>query len=229
MMFEKIDLLGPKKLTSLTLGSSILGDHLVMTNWSLDQPDLTVAVGKMHSPILERSAIRKIQSNSVRELLNKLLFEKFPNTANECWTVSAPGTGRPQLSGPVNLDVSFSHRLAWVACAISDGQRVGIDLEPILGKFDELTLDLFLSPSEITWMKQMPQSERGCMAIVLWCLKEAWLKASNLAGSVAMHHVVFSSELELLSVNDQIQKNRWKSLAWKLDEDLIIAVCIENQ
>lgn len=228
-MFEKIEWLIPKSDTPQILKKGFVGDQLVVTNWSMAESGMTIAIGKIPVSILERSATRKIQGKFARAMLNQCLREKYPAIGEQYWKVTAPQLGRPRLSGPVNLDVSFSHRLSWVACAISSGHRIGIDVEPIPREFDEYGLELFLSSVEIDWVQQKPQEDRDVSAIVLWCLKEAWLKASNMAGAVAMNQIIFSSNLELLSANAEPQIGKWQFMAWKVDADLIVTVCSGNK
>ena len=89
----------------------------------------------------------------------------------------------------------------------------------------EDTWALFLSAFEIDWMRHASQENITTKALALWCAKEAYLKASQQAGKVSMSDIVFSSELELLSVRGVMLRDQWMTQVWQVDADFLLALC----
>jgi 4'-phosphopantetheinyl transferase len=121
-------------------------------------------------------------STASRELLRGLL-QAATGVHASAWQVSAPRHGAPVvavttggLAGPVH--VSLSHRLGWVAAAVSDAP-VGIDVEserPPRSEPTERAL-LMLSPIELSAWTALPPSARERALLTAWTAKEAWFKA----------------------------------------------------
>ena len=122
-------------------------------------------------------------SMASRELLRGLL-QSATGVHASAWQVSAPRHGSPVAAvttdgpaGPVH--VSLSHRLEWVAAAVSDAP-VGIDVEcerPPRSDATERAL-LMLSPLELSAWTALPPSAREHALLTAWTAKEAWFKAS---------------------------------------------------
>lgn len=85
--------------------------------------------------------------------------------------------GRPRTDPP--LDVSMSHSGGWVAAALSEAGRVGIDLETVRAVPPSL-LRRCLSPPELSWVDEVPAgAARHHRFFRLWTAKEAFLKATG--------------------------------------------------
>lgn len=163
---------------------------------------VTVVLGRMnHVEGLTRSALRALQSQAVRSLLFRALIQDYPEFPAEAWSISA---GRkqypPVLSGPVPLQISFSHRGAWLAVAFSAScAALGVDLEPLPKTLKPDAWDLFLHPRELACVQTLSNPEANRMALSLWCLKEAWLKAAQAVDSVRMSEILFDEGLRFVS------------------------------
>jgi phosphopantetheinyl transferase len=123
-----------------------------------------------------------------RALVRELL-ESATGVAAPDWTVSAD-TGRAPLAGTPALAaeavrVSLSHRLGWVAAAVSES-AVGIDVEVARSSRSE-TVDraaMMLAPAELADWKSLASERREPALLTAWTAKEAWFKASP-AGAAA--------------------------------------------
>ena len=128
-------------------------------------------------------ASRAGESAASRALLRELL-QAATGVQASAWHVSEPAGIAPVAhvasaahAGPVH--VSLSHRLGWVAAAVSDA-LVGIDIEcerPPRSEAAERAA-LMLSPSELRAWSALGLAEREPALLTLWTAKEAWYKAS---------------------------------------------------
>jgi len=95
------------------------------------------------------------------------------------WDIAAPDAAAPRVRGPVPLHASVSHRLGWVAAAVSDG-AVGIDVEVARpGRGDPAgRAALMLAPGELAAWHALAADRRESALLAAWTAKEAWFKAS---------------------------------------------------
>lgn len=117
-----------------------------------------------------------------RALLRGLL-DSVEGVAGGCWDVSAePGTApilRSASTTTLVRRVSLSHRLGWVAAAVSD-QAVGVDVEcarPARTDPHERAA-LMLAPEEMPAWGALAADLRESALLTRWTAKEAWFKAT---------------------------------------------------
>ncbi|WP_092195489.1 4'-phosphopantetheinyl transferase family protein [Blastococcus tunisiensis] len=83
--------------------------------------------------------------------------------------------GRPELDVP-GADVSCTRSAGVGLVAVSTGQRLGIDAEPVLDWRDEVLAEGWLSPAETRALVALPPAARGLAAARCWTRKESLLK-----------------------------------------------------
>ncbi len=117
-----------------------------------------------------------------RALLRELLQAATGVPASD-WDVSARAGVAPVARAPAHatgaIHVSLSHRLDWVAAAVSD-VPVGVDVEceraPRGAPAERAAL--MLSPAELaSWQRLAPSAQEAAL-LARWTVKEAWFKAS---------------------------------------------------
>ncbi len=229
MLFEKNLPLGAENFVLTGVRPIETLPQLVWTACSIDAYKVTVALGKIESHILKLYSSKIIQSDMARLVLRKSLQAAYPWCEVERWRISQAFGHRPTVDGPVQLDVSLSHRGCWVVSAFSAERAIGIDIETLPSQLKEDAWDLFLSADEIAWMRRVSQERSALTALALWCAKEAYLKASHQAGKVSMKDIVFSPELKLLKCKGVASKEPWLTQVWQLEGDLLLAVCLGPQ
>jgi phosphopantetheinyl transferase len=195
---------------------------------------VTVVLGRMnHVEGLTRPALRALQSQVVRRILLRTVLQDYPEFPADAWQIS---DGRkqcpPVLSGPVPLQVSFSHRGVWLAVAFSAScAAVGVDLEPSPKILKPEAWDLFLHPNELVWLQMLPESQASNLALSLWCLKEAWLKAAQAVDSVKMSEILFDETLCLVSAKACLE-TEWSSSVGEVGgaqgSRLVLALCVKE-
>lgn len=111
--------------------------------------------------------------------------------------------GKPEcVGGPA---VSITHAGDRVACGISDGGAIGIDLEVVALRRDPKKLaKKFFSAEESAWLETQPASH----FFMLWVLKEAYIKAigRSIFGSInRLRCHVSPPEIEVLGMDDPMR------------------------
>jgi 4'-phosphopantetheinyl transferase len=85
----------------------------------------------------------------------------------------APGLGSKQL----RFNMSHTHGL--VACAVTFGRKVGVDVETS-DRTTELSIaDRYFAPEEAAMVRVAPLDERRRLFFRFWTLKEAFIKATG--------------------------------------------------
>ena len=117
-----------------------------------------------------------------RSLLREVL-ETATGVPARDWRVSAEPGREPRASAPGlaadAMRVSLSHRLGWLAVAVSD-TAVGIDVEvgrPMRSDAAERAA-LMLAPGELVAWRTLSAEQREAALLVAWTAKEAWFKAA---------------------------------------------------
>lgn len=114
-----------------------------------------------------------------RALLRDLLRTSF-GAPGEAWTICAAAGRAPVVQGPRAVHASLSHRLGWVAAAVSDA-AVGVDVEvPRPSRADAAArASLMLAPAELVDWQALPPGSREAALLAAWTAKEAWFKAAG--------------------------------------------------
>ena len=118
-----------------------------------------------------------------RALLRDLL-RAATGDSQAAWDVSAQAGAAPVVravrgdSAAATVHASLSHRLGWVAAAVSDAP-VGIDIEcerPSRTDARERAA-LMLAPAELAPWASLAAPQREAALLARWTVKEAWFKA----------------------------------------------------
>jgi 4'-phosphopantetheinyl transferase len=118
---------------------------------------------------------RRAAHGLVRHCLGVLL-SRAPNDLH----FTRDDKGRPFLSSGEAVDFNLSHGGSWVAVGVSSAGRIGVDVQESAGPFDwEAVGRAFLHPDEIDAIRKRECAVQAHAALELWCLKEAFLKATG--------------------------------------------------
>jgi 4'-phosphopantetheinyl transferase len=118
-----------------------------------------------------------------RRLLRSLL-RMWSGAADDAWTISADAGTAPIVRGPHSVSASISHRLGWVAAAVSDA-AVGVDVEVLRPPRSDASerAALMLAPAELEEWNALPAERREPALLTAWTAKEAWFKAVGDGGA----------------------------------------------
>jgi phosphopantetheinyl transferase len=130
----------------------------------------------------------------------KLLLQKACGTDPIAVFVGRDAQERPLLQEPLNLaqtkiSVSVSHKPPFYFAGICVGQSIGIDIETRDDQTAPRSFGRFISDDErAAYNPQCGVSEQDYL-ILLWCVKEAYLKASGGTSIVALKDSRFALTL----------------------------------
>lgn len=140
-------------------------------------------------------------------------------------TVRRGANGRPCSDPPV--DVSLSHSGGWIAVAVCETGRIGIDVETRR----DVPLALAqrcLSAAEMAWLERAePGVPRSLRFLRLWTAKEAYVKATGVGlaadpRDISIDHT--SDEPRLLSAG----AGSWRFSSSTSAPGVCVTVCVER-
>jgi 4'-phosphopantetheinyl transferase len=106
---------------------------------------------------------------------------------------TAPG-GKPELARPAALPLRFnlSHTKTLAAVGVTGLGRIGVDVET--GKSPDTMIALgrrFFAPPEVEALESRSEAESAALALELWTLKEAFMKAVGLGMALSPRRFAF--------------------------------------
>jgi 4'-phosphopantetheinyl transferase len=86
--------------------------------------------------------------------------------------------GRPELEGPSSdLSFSLSHTRSLVACGVTRGALLGVDVEQCRRRSYSDLAPACLTEGELAAWRALPELEQEARFVLIWTLKEAYAKA----------------------------------------------------
>lgn len=97
------------------------------------------------------------------------------------WRFIANVHGRPEIldrpAGVPDLRFNLSHTDGLIACAVTIGREVGVDVEHINRHLTHDVAGRFFAPAEVSDLKRLPEDDQERVFFDYWTLKEAYIKA----------------------------------------------------
>lgn len=126
-----------------------------------------------------RQAQDRLERQAAHGLLRHLLASRLGRDPAAIVLARDEG-GRPFLPGSPGLDLNLSHGGGWVAVGLSSAGRIGVDVEGAARPVDwDGVAPVFLHPDELATYRTLPIGTRSRLALELWSVKEACLKATG--------------------------------------------------
>jgi 4'-phosphopantetheinyl transferase len=123
----------------------------------------------------------------VTRALCRTVLSRYAPVAPAAWRFRAGARGKPEIDGASPLRFNLSNAATLVACAVTRGADVGIDVERIDRETDTAALaQHYFARAELDALAAVPAEHRRRRFFELWTLKEAYLKATGkgLAGTL---------------------------------------------
>ena len=146
-----------------------------------------------------RFAPDKLRYLFAHALVRTTLSRYAPETAPARWRFLTNEHGRPEIAagaGAPPLRFNLSHTAGLVACAVTFGRDVGVDVEHLSPRrFDaaawlEVAAAHF-APREVAGLQAQPAEARRERFFAIWTLKEAYLKARGLGLALPLTRFAF--------------------------------------
>jgi 4'-phosphopantetheinyl transferase len=128
-------------------------------------------------------------------LVRSVLSRYLPTTPPPLWRFVSNRHGRPEIApGMTELPLRFnlSHTEGLVACAVTLGRDVGVDVEHLEPRtFDLGIASGHFAPSEVRALMSEPEGARRERFFAIWTLKEAYIKARGLGLALPLDQFAF--------------------------------------
>ncbi|MSO62142.1 MAG: 4'-phosphopantetheinyl transferase superfamily protein [Acidobacteria bacterium] len=133
----------------------------------------------------ERMARLVFERDRQRFLLTRALvrtmLSRYATVAPADWQFMANVHGRPELlerpAGVPDLRFNISHTDGLIACAVTIGREVGVDVEHVGRRLTRDVAARFFAPSEVAHLQSLPKDKQERVFFDYWTLKEAYIKA----------------------------------------------------
>ena len=133
----------------------------------------------------ERMARLVFERDRRRFLLTRALvrtmLSRYASVPPAGWSFIANVHGRPEIldrpKGVPDLRFNLSHTEGLIACAVTIGREVGVDVEHIGRRLTHDVAGRFFAPREVNDLKQLAEDEQHKVFFDYWTLKEAYIKA----------------------------------------------------
>lgn len=131
----------------------------------------------------------------VAHVLLRTSLARYADVDPSNWRFEATRHGRPEIAGPPGsrpLRFNLSHTDGLVACAVTLGQAIGVDVENG-GRSLRLmeVAERFFAPIEVADLQGLPESKRAARFFAYWTLKEAYVKARGMGLSIPLQQFGF--------------------------------------
>lgn len=159
-------------------------------------------------------AYRGLLSPGERERMNRFVFDKdrqafvmtralvrtmlsrYAPVRPADWTFIANAHGRPEIldrpAGVPDLRFNISHTDGLIACAVTIGREVGIDVEHIRRPLTHDVAGRFFAPSEVSDLRRLPADQQPVVFFDYWTLKEAYIKARGFGLALPLADFAFT-------------------------------------
>lgn len=147
----------------------------------------------------------------VRTVLGRLL-----GVAPQTLQFVANEWGRPALWPPAPIHFNVSHTDGLVVCLVSSNPEMGVDTEQLARAPDLLALaPTVFAPKEQSDLAALPAAEQPHRAVVLWTLKESYIKARGMGMALPLDGFAFrfnADDRVRLEVTPALEDdgNRWQ-------------------
>jgi 4'-phosphopantetheinyl transferase len=97
------------------------------------------------------------------------------------WRFIANDYGRPEIldrpPGVPDLRFNISHTNGLIACAVTIGREVGVDVENVERHLSHDVAGRHFAPQEVRDLRALPEADQDRVFFDYWTLKEAYIKA----------------------------------------------------
>lgn len=127
--------------------------------------------------------------------LARTMLSRYAEVAPRDWPFVIDDHGRPELvkrpPGAPDLRFNLTHTPGLVACAVTVGREVGVDVEHIRRPIRKELPERFFSAREVADLRALPDAEQQTVFFDYWTLKEAYIKARGLGLALPLGQFTF--------------------------------------
>jgi len=117
----------------------------------------------------------------ITRALVRTMLSRYAPVLPAAWKFLANVHGRPEIldrpPGVPDLRFNISHTDGLIACAVTIGREVGVDVEHINRPLTHDVAGRFFAPAEVADLRKLPEHEQRRAFFDYWTLKESYIKA----------------------------------------------------
>jgi 4'-phosphopantetheinyl transferase len=129
-----------------------------------------------------------------RAMVRTMLSEYVPCAPRE-WRFRIEEYGRPEVAelpaGAPDLRFNLSHTPGLVACGVTVGRDIGVDVENVSRALTHQIPERFFSTQEVADLRALPEEEQPIVFFDYWTLKESYIKARGLGLALPLRQFTF--------------------------------------
>jgi 4'-phosphopantetheinyl transferase len=129
-----------------------------------------------------------------RAMVRTMLSEYVPLRPHQ-WRFRIEEYGRPEVAelpqGAPDLRFNLSHTPGLVACGVTVGRDIGVDVENVNRTLTHQIPERFFSPQEVADLRALPEQEQEIVFYDYWTLKESYIKARGLGLALPLRQFTF--------------------------------------
>ena len=113
--------------------------------------------------------------------LVRTMLSRYASVEPSAWRFITNVHGRPEIldrpDGVPDLRFNISHTNGLIACAITIGREVGVDVEHVGRHLMHDIAGRHFAPSEVADLRRLPDDQQRTVFYDYWTLKESYIKA----------------------------------------------------
>ena len=128
--------------------------------------------------------------------LVRTTLSRYASVAPADWRFIANAYGRPEIldrpSEVPDLRFNVSHTDGLIACAVTIGREVGVDVEHVGRQVLHDVAGRHFAAKEVSDLRALPATEQGRVFFDYWTLKEAYIKARGFGLALPLGDFAFT-------------------------------------
>jgi len=126
----------------------------------------------------------------------RTMLSRYAPLAPADWRFIANAHGRPEIldrpPGVPDLRFNISHTNGLIACAVTIGREVGVDVEHIGRHLTHDVAGRHFAPREVSDLRKLPEHEQQRVFFDYWTLKESYIKARGFGLALPLGDFAFT-------------------------------------
>ena len=131
----------------------------------------------------------------ITRALVRTMLSRYAAVAPADWRFVENVHGRPEIvdrpAGTPDLRFNISHTDGLIACAVTIGREVGVDVEHVGRHVTHDIAGRFFAPEEVTDLRGLPLEDQQRIFFDYWTLKEAYIKARGFGLALPLGEFAF--------------------------------------
>ena len=128
-------------------------------------------------------------------VLVRTMLSRYAGVPPADWSFIANVHGRPEIvdrpQGVPDLRFNLSHTDGLIACAVTIGREIGVDVEHLGRRLTHDVAKRFVAPNEVSALRELPEDQQQHAFFDYWTLKEAYIKARGLGLALPLADFAF--------------------------------------